>query len=577
MVSGINILTQDGYVVYSHNWPGTNHQNQSWNIIRSLKEYQVHNLLTQLPQPNNNYYYQIGQKLIDLGNEERKKEVALIEQALGEKVDISTEFKVVHEFNKIISGKENYEQALKQIKLATENYDDKHMKQMAPVLSSLFLSKFQHRLGEAINNFIKKYKEDLLMGDITQWEEQYEYILDKAIDDSFKDLFTYQNKEAKADIFGSEIQHLELLNEYLRQIGDSNDNIFTRMIRKKINVNNMKLLIQNRLVDIRKKISAGKNMTGWTWAKDVVGHSKSRAGQLGGTVNELIQQLVQSMGLTFNGNNRVGEILEGEKLKTDNILIFSEETTIDIQKAIEGLQQELQQNSKNLIESANTMSNYYESHLKNLKNSFIIYTSGKAYSLDTLGKSGGFTNDKDRALDQLPIILQQGPNALDRDKVEKFMTVVANTRGGAVLESSRGRVNEYLEETLFQSMAYLLFDDWVAIGGEAGDNNAIHAFTLDNVQIPLSVLLKAAGQAMITTSNYKDWFSSKINYPKNLKYSSWREYPDKENLNSRGKVVKDVEGAWEEQRKEALDGFTFSTHFMKNFKDYIKELTKDYM
>ena len=549
-----NILPNDGYVVYSSQWDGGLGKHAWWNRVRQKQEDKVLNLLAHLPSENNDYYFQIGENLIKLGEQERNKELALISKALDIQVDEKDEVELINRFNEVIIGVQNYKRALNQINLAVANYKN-GQKQMAPVLSSLYLPKLQQRLGEAIVNFIHKYEEELMHGDLTDWENMWEQLLTKAIDQALEDLLQYTNKDKIKDIYGTDVVHTELLDEFR-----NNRDLFHTIIRNKINFEKVHDILIKNLEQVQIKLKSGKSLRGVkSWATAAVGGSKARAGQLGGSVNEFLNQLVQATGDSFKDYNRGAKTLISETLKTDNVLIFSLETKIDAEKIISGLDDALDK-SVDLVESARIMNDYYEQHLKQLDNAFVVFTSGKAYGMSSfVNYGGGFQNDKHRSLEQLPDLLSQGPFAMSDQRAKDFLTVVVNAMPGAVLEDRRNTIETLLRTQLFQAMAYLLFDDWIALGNETGDTKAIHAFTLNNIEVPLSVLLMGAGEAIKKTVQYTRWFKVNVYYPDYVKYETRADYPQHENGSP------NVEGAWEVQRVEAPGSISFSTHFLSNF------------
>ena len=209
-------------------------------------------------------------------------------------------------------------------------------------------------------------------------------------------------------------------------------------------------------------------------------------------------------------------------------------------------------------------------NLKKLENAFVVYTSGKAYANKTLSDHGGFTGDKNRPISQLPTIVGQGPFGITEQRAQDFITLLINTMNGAILEDNKGSVRDEARDALFQSMAYLLFDDWVAIGEDAGDTKAIHAFTLNGIQIPLSVLLMGAGEAIIQVSGYKQYFNVQFTLPTKFLYETWKDYPTR--INSRGEEVPNIVQAWKDQREDAIKRTSFTTHFLSNFNKIVEKL-----
>ena len=553
-----NMMNEHGYVVYTR-------QSDSpiWEYIRSTKESEVKNLLSALPSSKDmNYYEQAGAHLIALGQQERQKEMAFLERAFGQPFSFEDINDFIKNFNSVIIGKKRYEQALEQIKLAVTEFDKTKKHSLAPVLTSLYASKLSSALGKAINSFIHKHAAEIANNDLSAWDQEYEQIIISAAQKSFIELLKGPEiKEGLQDHFGTYEDHTDLLEKYLDMLDSGQDNIFNQIILSKIGVDKIKSLIKNNLDVIKNKIRDGARMNGWTWVQKATSLNK-RAGQFGGSVNEFFNQLVQSIN---NGyvtiTDQGSQVNIGEYQKIDNTTIYSFGCEIDIEQIISNLDQELM-NSTSLNESARLMSDYYNQHLKNLTDNYILFTSGKAYGQNDYSKLG-FKNDSNRRIGDLSEILSQ----TSEQNAQEFIDVVINAMPGAVLEKSNQAIRQSLRNKIFESMAYLLFDDWVAIGTSAGDN-AIHAFTINNMEIPLSVLLIGAGKAMQEACGMQNWFSISVHYPKNVKYPTVQSYSEllpEDKYNSKNYVYE----AWNDQRADALNSITFTTHFLSNFYDLV--------
>ena len=154
-------------------------------------------------------------------------------------------------------------------------------------------------------------------------------------------------------------------------------------------------------------------------------------------------------------------------------------------------------------------------------------------------------------------------------QAQNFIDVVINAMPGAILNNKINTIKDTLRTEIFNSMAYLLFDDWIAIGNE-DIPNAIHAFNLNDVEVPLSSLLIGAGRAIKQASQSTRWFRTDIYYPKNVKFPSASDYP-KIDTSARGEVP-DTAKAWEEQRQDAYSSVAFTTHFLSNFTTEVLKL-----
>ena len=516
------------------------------------------------------YFSEAGQKLIDLGIKEEARERALIDKVFGVNTEkIVSEADFIKAFNEIMIGKERFEQAVYQIKLALEKKTTgKVKKQLAPTISSLYLSKLNQKFGEKVNEYIHKHQAELLNGDTSKWERDVESIFLESASEALEALLSYTNKTGQVDIFGTYIEHEELFEQYVKDMNARA--IFSELIKKKVDLKKMTNLMRENLETIQKRLIDKTRMSGWTWAKNALGVSNARTGQIGGTVDEFLNQLAQQVGGSVNleGGRRAARVFLAETQKIDNVLLISTEADLDLNKILEELDTELGKNSSNLLEAAKNFSDYYENNLKNLTDSFIIYTSGKAYGLNDYS-SMGFTNDSKRSIQDLPAIFSFGQEGNAYKRAQDFIDVVSNTLEGAIMHSKLDQIKEALRVKIYESLAYLMFDDWISLGSEVNTDgaNAIHAVTLNDVIIPISVLLKGAGEALKKAQTAStDWFRVKIMYQeKAIKYKDPKDYPEG---NKNNKFPR-AQAAWEDQRQVALDNITFTTHFMSNFWNYI--------
>lgn len=570
----MDILTENGYVVYTRT-----SGNRYWENIRSLKEAQVKNLMAQLPQADDSFYQSIGDNLIALGNMEREKELNLIEKAFGVSIPRSNEYpaiekEFIQKFNEILIGEEQYKRALAQIKEAKKNYED-GKKSLAPTLSSLFLGKLNKFLVPAFKQYVQTHKQQILHHDTSGWETMAEQILEDASEKALEELFTTTSKD-DFNIFGTYATNVEMFEEFTRNKG-----IFFDLVKEKINLDNVRKILSDHLKDIQNVFNNGGRMYYHKWIGENI-HTKTRAGQIGGSIDEFFTQLRQSIAETLNASARKGLMLGNEMQKIDNALIMTFESQINLNNILENLNKEMLGGDAgkpptDLVEAGERMSEYYEKHLSNLTQSFVIFSSNKAYGFNNYS-SYGFQNDKQRGIGELRTVLTQGPGGMSVSKAQDFIDVVINAMPGAVLEKRRDEIKTLLRYQIYNAMAYLLFDDWVAIGKTESIDNAIHVFSLDTIQIPLSALLIGAGNAIKDADSSKAaWFRTTIHYPEYVKFKGdWEneeDYPKFDSTRKKGKVP-DVAGAWEVQRIDASTSVNFSTHFLSNFTKIIEDYLK---
>ena len=564
-----NVLTEEGYIVYTRETAS-----YKWEKIRQFKQKEVENLMGKIPNANDNYWLKIADNLEALGKNERARELALLQQGLGQEVSVDDEYKFIDQFNQVIIGVDLYERALKQIKLSKQQFDE-GKKTMAPVISSLYMSKLKTRLGKTLVQFVQEHEQEIISNNLDKIDALWRKEIEEAVLLAFEDLANYVNKNKKEDVYGTEESHTYLLEEFSRQ---RNKNIFYEIVSKKINLEKTVSALQENLEKIQNALNFN-NMRGIkSIASKSIGTERGSAGRLGGSVDEFINQLVQSMGNSIGNLNRGAKTLMTEMAKTDNVLIFTEKATVSIEEIIDDLDEKLSV-SKNLIEAEQNMSDYWENNLSKLEKGFVVFTSGKAYSATSFYEYGnqGFKNGSSRPLSQLPTILSQskgGSLSLSERQAKDFLTVLLNSIDGAVLDvgSNKTVFEKDLRAYLFNAMAYLLFDDWINLGAEVGDLNAIHAFTLDDIEVPLSFLLLGAARAIRETATKEDWFSVELNLPKQIMYPSSTSWLEENYPKIKGTDHPDVKAAWEKQRVEALKQSSFTTYFLGNFYNEIMRL-----
>ena len=170
-----NVLTEEGYIVYTRETAS-----YKWEKIRQFKQKEVENLMGKIPNANDNYWLKIADNLEALGKNERARELALLQQGLGEEVSVDDEYKFIDQFNQVIIGVDLYERALKQIKLSKQQFDE-GKKTMAPVISSLYMSKLKTRLGKTLVQFVQEHEQVALFVDHVAERKSTEIMVDFAV------------------------------------------------------------------------------------------------------------------------------------------------------------------------------------------------------------------------------------------------------------------------------------------------------------------------------------------------------------------------------------------------------------
>ena len=569
---GQDALNRFGYVVYTRE-SKVDGKPTRWEIARINQAMKIDNWYEAInTKPSNQQYMDVGQYLIGLGEAERQKEIALMKSVLGEGFRTPEDEKaLINQFNYAIVGKEQYEDALRRIDIGLNGKDKG--KGLAPAISSLFASKLNTIFGKNINELIRKElknadTDEKIDAAIDRMEKSIVEVFDKSVDQAFEQTLTYKNASGIEDKYGTLKGYEDLYELY--KSNPVFKLIFKESIGKVFNIEKIKSVINREKIRNNKK--NGKRMTGWSWANRALS-IKSRTGPIGGTVNETVNMLRDSVPETVIGKNgvRTARQIISNKLKTDNLLIFQTEASIDT-KVLDEMLAEMSNKmdaTKNLVEAHKEMKKYWKKHLSKLNEGFVVFKSGKAYGLNNISEYGGFKGTEKFSLGNLKE-LPKSPKLSDNIDINKFVMVVANTIQGAVLEKEYDNIREWLYIYITEAITSLMFDDWEQIGTVAKGQraNAIHVLTLNDINIPLSVFLIGAGEALIQAVNESkkstDFIRLTVHRSKVL-------YPDKDSyeLDAKGNPL--VGKAWNTQRDDALQNYSITINFYKNFNEAILE------
>lgn len=567
-------LNNDGYVVYPESWGGGKGRNQFWNRVRLKEEQKVKNLLSYFNHETDlTSITAVGKALIDMGEQERLNEIALLQKKFGVDFEPKDEFDLIKNFNLFYMEETAYKNMISRLERAYIEYNNK-ISGMAPSLSSLFYSHLQTQMGKTLNNFVRQHKDQIINNDVDFLQDQWEEAIWECVDHTLRDvLFSGEGRGRIDDIYGSNLDYSKLATEYEKE---GNKEFFHTFLRGALSFTKIENVLKEQLPNIQELIPRldklkGRALSGM--ARKAIGKN-SQAGTVNGSVNQFINKLLADIGGTLENYEKKSYTFISQIMKTDNIEIFKLSSNVDFSSTVEELDKELLQ-SKNLLQSKEIVENFYNKHFKGASDDFIIFTSGKAYSAKTLEKSGsfgkkdvapqdmgGFSNGASRNLEDLPTLLEQGITGLSIQRAQDFLTIAANTIDGAILSNgnTRNEIEVKIRRILTKQMAYLLFDDWTTLGRSEGDDaKAIHVFTLNDLKVPLSVLLIGAGQAIDDAASETEWFRVNLEYIKGIKY----ENRDKYEKDDEGHVL--VEESWEKQREEAPKDIRFTTYFLKNF------------
>lgn len=190
------------------------------------------------------------------------------------------------------------------------------------------------------------------------------------------------------------------------------------------------------------------------------------------------------------------------------------------------------------------------------KSAFIVYVNSR--ELQRRG-GGGFKGASLGVGDHAADLVEMS-NLLGAD-LDRFISSIINMQEGAMVATFYPERKEQLEKALAGSVANFFFDDWTTIGDTS--SNAIHILRLSSIDIPLSVVLRALGEAIlraVTVDDYKEYLQVKLSFPTPL-YMGMGD--------SERESYEKSQRRWDNERKNAFD-VRMTVTILKNFEDILK-------
>lgn len=548
----MRVSMEEGYIFYdrlkSHDSFYANYWHKLYDI--GLQQY---NGLVDINMSEDNLKKQ-GEKLINLGKQEQQKEIALINEIYGAGIGQSLELEdypdFINTFNTFIGLKDNYKTFITAL-----NNVNKNKTNPAPIIASYFDEKIRKALIKLINT--PEAENIIIENNYEAWENFIRINLENIIEEALIDLSNQEGigyqKNPDLKIWGK-ISNI-LYNE-------SQKNFF---MSKVIGLYHLYDSIQplwalklEELNGIEKKKQDYQKIL-----KQSMKVVKGRGAKAGKINENFIVALAQD---SFN----TGKTLRNEKILTDNIYLYSTKTELNLQPFLDELDKSLI--GKSLEENRQYFNNFYDKVISKLDDTFIIYESAKGYKFSTIqneefglgfSKSGGFNQLSDIA------------KKINKQKeIENLLIALKNSVKGAIGEKNSSDVLEKIRFTISEAIAYFLFDDWKQLGNS--NNRSIHMFNINHINIPLSYLLIAAGQAMKKSlQDSRTYFDISFTNPKfeslnNKTPNTGILYP--EPLTKEIRNGKSIYHFWNLQREEINKNNTYRINFLKNFIDLVSQL-----
>lgn len=554
----MSLTVSNGYVIYQR---GEYSKSPYWRSVYNKAKAESEGINSIQTGSKTDKLQEAGQRLISLGQAERSKEIALIETATGMKVDDQEDIKLfIQNFNEVLMGKKQFQEAVFRLEDALTSPETQYR---APTIASWFTSYLGEALNKNINAFIGKNAGALVSQDFSTWEIELDSIIDKSISQAFKNMLTKMTETTGKELYGNSETWREVYKA--SQAIEGFSDYFREMIRSKIDFSKLKTLLQNDDIKVKNKTNRGvRKVLDSQQGLNLRSGRKSRS--IGGSVQEYIMTALTTLGEAASSATSTGaRVFSSDMMKTDTVTVFSFSQQIDVGKIANTIADQLNEvmkDSASLNDAAEIMKRFYNDHLSNLDNSFIVYGSTKSYSLSDSFR--GFHGGGERNLSDAVAIIQQAGIG-NSDAVDNYIKAAYNTGSGAIFSDKRFEIQEDLKIALMSAVAELLFDDWISIGeGPSGGAKAIHVLQLEGLQIPLSVFLTAAGKAMISAaSDMEKIIKVRVKLPGKILYE--------EPIETAGGHMSEILSKWNEQAQAAENDSVFSIEFLKNFKTIISE------
>ena len=549
-------------VVYG--WESTNdfwerRRNNAANFISASKA---------LFDENSTELADLGERVKAQGAAERTKERAFLASALPD-FDFSniSDLDLIRKLNEVMNGAKQYENALKRIQAAMAKSKKDGTKNLGPSVSSLFTSYLGTEISQIFYAFCAQPR---ITEPFSAWTAYFESHLNDAIDKAFKAMTEDLGTK------GSEINEIYGDADQWREIGEAYRTIqgyaaqFQDMVRSKIDftkIGNMFKDASNQT--IYRKQRRGSKKSGFRTKVDEMAGLRTRAGQVGGSVAEYLNDIIAKIApKQVHISESGGTVITSEVTTIDRAVVYQFEGEINLaaQQIADDLNDTMM-GTDSLKESANRLQQFYDQNLSKLTNSFITYTSDKMYKLDS--DFSGFHNGGHQPLYNLPNYIESA--GIDASIGMDFVYTAYNTLETAVYEGQREEIQEQITNVLTAAAAKLLFNDWSTVGVEQTSGaQTLHVFNLDGVIVPVSYVLLNLGQGMIdAAADMSRYFSVSVSLPQTVAYKQgeWHSFGQSD------QVIKSVLYAkWKEQFDDAQKESYFSTKFLSNFKGLMNTL-----
>ena len=541
---------EDGFVYYENLEDYMTQGPEHWRDLA----YYARNELTPSRNVAAKDFSSIGQKLKELGEIERRKEIRLIAKALGispnELLNDSVE-KFIRNFNEILIGKRNYDNLLKRIDDELKRSDsDSSYRARSPIITSYFATYFVNSFSDELLKVFKRLDFDADADYSKILRGKIEKAFNKAVDTAIDKMGSA--KENQHGISADEEMWSDIKEFY------KNNTDFVKQIRSFIRAN---AGIEDFAKDVENMYKEGKMTREVFYKKNLRKneilnfYNEQKARTFGGRLAEFLFAAMSAIGGKIKDSAVLGQ---GTAIaKEDRVLVFSFKTSVNTSQVLNGIVS-THSNNENLKELRDKLAEESKKW-STLDDTFIIFTSDKTFTLGS-----GFKDLKDGGSQKL----SAAADVLDQvgiGNAEDFIGTMYSTLRGAMIADKHEELEEELRRALISAMLYLFFDDWETLGKDTGGATVIHTFNLNGILYPLSALLIAAGTAIERTANDVSSINNNI-----IRIG----FSDPGDIKFHDKAVsfEEAYARFQEQRKIAYDSYTFHVTFLANVKDILRNL-----
>lgn len=570
-----------GYIFYNENNGSSNPSKDNiWENLRKSEVAYGERVLSYFltdSQRQKNRISKGASTLKKLGKNEKQKEMALL-QAIDPDISIPHgRDEYIRIFNEIYRGKDEFIKIVNRLKNAIAS-TEKKLRAPSIIVNypGYFASALRDNISKKINNNI-----DLFLADDDQlWSN----LIQKSIEDGFAKLENAKETKNSA-IFG--------VGEDYAGLGQlmNHNSFFKHLIESELQIDNVKKeikkyieeniqAIQGNINEETKEKARRKNLTVARVTKSM-GLTEGRVRSVAGLLDEVVEASLAQQKINENNFLQSKSFTVGNRVNATDTINIITDIEVDISPILESLENSLNENKQ--FEIAISLKNFCDKwdDPKSLDKYFLVSTSNKLYSM-----SHNHSFSKQANVSDLREVLKNNFTSTgggkymtgtidtmftNSESTTRLINLVYNTMEGAFLHEKSNEVIEGIKQILAMAAASLIFSDYYNVGEEASSTlNMIHLFDLDNVYIPLSVILEGMAEA------YEE--SSVEDPERYIRLSSFKTgsilYPSgsEDRYHIDAGENKNIREAFRKQRDDARRNAKFSINFVNNFREIISKI-----